>query len=75
LDSDCRGFSRRRLLDLGLTPSTRVEVALENTFGDPRAFRVRGTLIALRDQQAGQVWVKPLVRADRPQPKVGAAQA
>ncbi len=60
LDDECRGFSRRRLQDLGLTPNAQVEAALENPFGDPRAFRVRGTLIALRRQQAERVWVRPL---------------
>lgn len=55
----CVGFSRRRLLDLGLTPGARVEVALETAFGDPRAFRIRGTTVALRRQQAEQVWVRP----------------
>jgi len=59
LDEECRGFTRRRLQDLGLTPDARVEVALENPFGDPRAFRVRGTVIALRRQQADHVWVRP----------------
>ncbi len=58
LDSECRGFSRRRLMDLGLTPETKVEVALDNTFGDPRAFRVRGAVIALRDEQARNIWVR-----------------
>jgi DtxR family Mn-dependent transcriptional regulator len=58
LDSLCRGFSRRRLLDLGLTRDAKIEAALENTFGDPRAFRIRGTLIALRAEQAAHVWVK-----------------
>lgn len=56
----CQGFSRRRLLDLGLTPGTTVQAALNNTFGDPRAFRVRGTTIALRKRQAEQVWVRRL---------------
>lgn len=56
---ECRGFSRRRLMDLGMTPGARVEVAMDNTFGDPRAFRVRGTTIALREAQARQVWVLP----------------
>ena len=60
LDALCRGFSRRRLLDLGLTPGTRIESALDNPFGDPRAFRLRGTLIALRKVQADQIWVRPL---------------
>jgi DtxR family Mn-dependent transcriptional regulator len=49
------------LQDLGLTPDARVEVELENPFGDPRAFRVRGTMIALRRQQADHVWVRPAV--------------
>lgn len=73
LDSLCRGFSRRRLLDLGLTVNTKIEVALENTFGDPRAFRIRGTLIALRKEQADHVWVK--VRAREFEPAVSSAAA
>lgn len=59
LDEAVQGFTRRRLLDLGLTPGTEIHVALDNFFGDPRAYRVRGTLIALRRDQAAQVWVKP----------------
>ena len=59
LGPECTGFSRRRLLDLGLTPGARVQVALDNTFGDPRAFRIRGTTIALRKQQAEHVWIRP----------------
>jgi DtxR family Mn-dependent transcriptional regulator len=59
IDEECRGFSRRRLMDLGLTPQARIRVALENTFGDPRAFRIRGTTVALRQAQARNVWVMP----------------
>ncbi len=66
LDEACRGFSRRRLLDLGLTPRTTVEAVLENTFGDPRAFRIRGTVIALRSEQADHIRVRPL-SPQRPQ--------
>ncbi len=62
LDEACRGFSRRRLMDLGLTPSARISVALENTFGDPRGFRIRGTTVALRRAQARNVWVRPLAQ-------------
>jgi len=58
IDARYRGFGRRRLLDLGLTPGARVRVALDNAFGDPRAFRVRGTLVALRNTQAKQIWVR-----------------
>lgn len=60
IDPQCRGLIRRRLLDLGLTPGTRVRAELRNAFGDPRAFRVRGTLIALRREQTPMVWVKPV---------------
>jgi DtxR family Mn-dependent transcriptional regulator len=58
LDEACQGFTRRRFLDLGLTPGTRISPELDNSFGDPRAYRVRGTLIALRKDQASQIWVK-----------------
>ena len=60
LDEAVQGFTRRRFLDLGLTPGTRIYPELKNFFGDPRAYRVRGTLIALRRDQAEQIWVKPV---------------
>ena len=60
LDDACQGFTRRRLLDLGMTPGARLRAEMRNVFGDPRAYRVRGTLIALRREQAALVWVKPI---------------
>jgi DtxR family Mn-dependent transcriptional regulator len=60
LDEACHGFTRRRFLDLGLTPGTTIYPELTNAFGDPRAYRVRSTLIALRKDQAAQIWVKPI---------------
>lgn len=60
LDDSVQGFTRRRFLDLGLTPGTMIYPELGNFFGDPRAYRVRGTLIALRKDQAAQIWVKPV---------------
>ncbi|MBK8617731.1 MAG: metal-dependent transcriptional regulator [Anaerolineales bacterium] len=60
LDEAVQGFTRRRFLDLGLTPGTVIYPELKNFFGDPRAYRVRGTLIALRKDQAAQIWVKPM---------------
>ncbi|MBI5842648.1 MAG: metal-dependent transcriptional regulator [Chloroflexi bacterium] len=60
LDDAVQGFTRRRFLDLGLTPGTLIYPELQNFFGDPRAYRVRGTLIALRKDQASQIWVKPV---------------
>lgn len=58
LDESVQGFTRRRFLDLGLTPGTTIYPELTNFFGEPRAYRVRGTSIALRNDQASQIWVK-----------------
>jgi DtxR family Mn-dependent transcriptional regulator len=58
IDQELRGFTRRRLLDLGLTPNSRINAHLANAFGDPTAYRVRGTTIALRKDQASRIWVK-----------------
>jgi len=60
LDDAVQGFTRRRFLDLGMTPGTEIYPELGNFFGDPRGYRVRGTLIALRKDQAAQIWVKPV---------------
>jgi len=62
LDDRVQGFTRRRFLDLGLTPGTVIFPELDNSFGDPRAFRVRGTLIALRKEQANDIWVRPVTQ-------------
>ena len=59
LDEACRGLTRRRFMDLGFTPGSRVEVDRPGPFGDPRAYRIRGTLIALRREQADQILVEP----------------
>jgi DtxR family Mn-dependent transcriptional regulator len=55
LTAACRGAERRRLLDLGFVPGSTVEVEMVSPGGDPTAYRVRGTLIALRREQAGLI--------------------
>lgn len=60
IDARCQGFTRRRFLDLGLTPGTVVTPELPNAFKDPRGYRLRGTLIALRNDQAQLIRVKPV---------------
>jgi len=61
LDEACQGFSRRRLMDLGFTDGATIRPFLKTFAGDPRAYQVRGTLIALRNDQASQVLVRPVV--------------
>lgn len=58
IDDACQGLSRRRFLDMGITPGTEIEVVMRSAFGDPVAYRVRGSLIALRREQADWIWVK-----------------
>ena len=60
LDEACQGFSRRRLMDLGFTEGARIRPFLRTFAGDPRAYEVRGTLVALRREQASQVLVRPV---------------
>ena len=58
LDDALQGFTRRRLLDLGLTPGTDITAQYAGFLGDPVAFRVRGSLIALRRDQARHVLIR-----------------
>lgn len=53
------GLTRRRLLDLGLVPGTKVEMIRRSPVGDPIAFNIRGAVIALRKETAAQVLVYP----------------
>jgi len=53
------GLVRRRLLDLGFVPGTVVEAVGRSPFGDPTAYAVRGTVIALRRRDAAHVLIGP----------------
>lgn len=46
---------RRRLMDLGLVPGTRVSCVARSPAGDPAAYLIRGAVIALRGADAGGV--------------------
>lgn len=53
----CRGLQRRRLMDLGIIPGTRVVAELRSAGGDPTAYMIRGAAIALRKDQARLVHI------------------
>ncbi|MFZ5807615.1 MAG: DtxR family transcriptional regulator [Verrucomicrobiota bacterium] len=57
LSPACRGQERRRLLDLGFVPGTMVEVDMISPAGDPTAYRVRGSVVALRREQSNLIRV------------------
>jgi len=60
ISSGVRGSERRRLLDLGLLPGTIVTAELASPQGDPKAYRVRDALIALRAEQADRISIRRL---------------
>lgn len=51
------GLMRRRLMDLGFVPGTKVECLRRSPAGDPTAYLIRGTVIALRREDAAYVHV------------------
>lgn len=57
---DAEGIERRRLLDLGFTRGSRVQVVRRSPCGDPTAFKIRETVFALRADQSRHINVEPL---------------
>ncbi|MFJ7726359.1 ferrous iron transport protein A [Neobacillus sp. NPDC097160] len=49
------GVMRRRLLDLGFVKGATVEVVRKSPLGDPIAFRVSQTTIALRKEESSRI--------------------
>jgi DtxR family Mn-dependent transcriptional regulator len=58
ISKEMRGDSRRRLLDLGFVKGTPIKVDLKSPMGNTKAFLVKGTSIALREDQASKILVK-----------------
>lgn len=48
---------KRRLWDLGMTKGTLIEAVQASPSGDPIAYRVRGTIIAIRNCDAAKIQV------------------
>ncbi len=51
---------RRRLMELGLVPGTRVAVNKVAPLGDPLELRARGCTLSIRRAEAESVEVRPL---------------
>lgn len=51
----CDDNIRRRLLDMGLVKGTSIKPVLVSPSKDPRAFEVRGSLIAIREEDATNI--------------------
>lgn len=60
LSPSCRGAMRRRLMDLGFVRGSRVSIEMKSPMQNPIAYVVRGTAIALREDQARYILIGPI---------------
>jgi ferrous iron transport protein A len=51
-DIDTEHPSSRRILEIGFTPGQQIELMNISVFNDPMAFSVRGSVIAIRRNEA-----------------------
>ena len=58
-----RGSMRRRFLDIGLVEDTSVECVGRSPSGDPSAYRIRGAVIAIREEDCIGVLTAPIASA------------
>jgi len=58
ISPNCRGHQRRRLLDFGIVPGSRISVHIQNPLDDPKAYMVKDTIVALRKNQAEKILIK-----------------
>ena len=55
---DTKGDLRRRFMDIGLVEGTPVECLRKSPAGDPKAYLIRGAVIAIRKEDAATVMVE-----------------
>lgn len=55
---DCKENIKRRLLDLGLCKNAKITPLFKSFSGDPTAFDIRGTTIAIREDDSKHIFVK-----------------
>ena len=53
-----KGLLRQRLMEMGLTTGVNVKFLRRGAFGDPKSYLIRGTMIALRNEEAGKIIVR-----------------
>lgn len=52
------GSMRRRLLDIGFIGETDIECIGKSPSGDPKAFLIRGAVIAIRSEDCKDILIK-----------------
>ncbi len=57
-----QGLLRRRLLDMGLTPNTRVTVRKVAPMGDPMELSLRSYVLTIRKDEAAKIELKEVFK-------------
>ena len=54
---EIQGRIKRRLVEMGITPGTRVEITKRAPLGDPIEISLRGYELTIRAEDADGIWV------------------
>lgn len=60
ISKECRGENRRRLLDLGFVKGAEIKIDMNSPLRNPVAYEVKGTSIALRNDQASKILINKI---------------
>ena len=60
-----RGQQRRRLMDMGVVPGTRISAAFRSASGDPVAYRILGATLAIRKAQADHIYIQKIAPSEK----------
>ena len=58
ISKECRGDNRRRLLDLGFVKGSEISIDLMSPLKNPIAYLIKGSSIAIRNDQASKILIK-----------------
>ena len=58
ISNNCHGQERRRLMDLGIVPGTKITALLKSASGDPIGYRIMETTIGIRESQANMIYIQ-----------------
>lgn len=57
VDIKAEGELRRRFFDLGIIEGTNIKVLYDSPFWDPKAYLIRGAVIAIRKEESESIEV------------------
>ena len=58
VEINCKSSLRRRLMELGFVQNEKVLCVGESPLKDPKAYEIRGIVVALRGIEGKQIWVE-----------------